>query len=270
MSSAPVGKCINFRVCAKADRREPIAVAARDANPICPICSEPLLLSTTIVNPRRNAFVAVGIVTLMLIVGVGLALRHYLTSGSIARAAVPAAVAANVPRSASAVTVAAGPGAPAPAREQTRRPSNAHRLDGVLAALPPRSPGAGISADAPSAYADLVRTARKVDVALYFQRGSGSLDDQANSDVSRLASALKADTLRGGKVVVAGFADNTGDPEYSKALSAKRAARVAAKLTAQGVTVSQTLGFGQNAPIGDNATRAGREANRRVEIFIAR
>lgn len=272
MSSAPVGKCINFRACAKADSREPISLAARDANPICPSCSEPLLVSTYVVNPRRNAFVAIGIVAVLVIAGVGLGVRHALTSSSIARAGVPAAVAETAPASTAAASIPAPNVALAGTREQTRRPANAHRVDavGTIAAAPAQNPNVTVPADAPSAYADLLRTARKVDTALYFKRGSGSLDDKASSDVSRLASALKADTLRGGKVVVAGFADNTGDPQYSNALSAKRAARVAAELASQGVPVAQTFGFGQNAPIADNGTASGREENRRVEVFVAR
>jgi phosphate transport system substrate-binding protein len=119
-------------------------------------------------------------------------------------------------------------------------------------------------------YANLLRTTDKVDFAVHFRPDSGILDDKANVDLGRLVPLLKTDRHRARKVFVAGFADNTGEPDYSIFLSTKRAQNVAALLTSQGVTVAQTFGFGQVAPVGDNATREGREKNRRVEIFMAR
>jgi phosphate transport system substrate-binding protein len=141
---------------------------------------------------------------------------------------------------------------------------------GTLAAPPLRSRAVAIPADAPPAYANLLRTADEVDFALYFKRDSDILDNKANIDVSRLVSLLNTDGYRTRKLLLAGFADNIGDPEYSKLLSARRAETVAAELTSQGVIVAQTFGFGRAVPIRDNATPEGREKNRRVEIFIAR
>jgi outer membrane protein OmpA-like peptidoglycan-associated protein len=256
MSTRPVGKCVNFRLCPKADSRQAIPVAARDANRVCPDCSEPLLVSTPVVDRRRNALVAVGIIAVLLFAGLGFALRHYLTSGSIARVAIPA----TIPVSAAAV---------ANRSVKTTSQRNVNRV-GFVAAPPLRSRTVTIPADAPPAYANLLRTADKVDFALYFKRDSDILDNKANVDVGRLVSLLKTDGYRARKVLVAGFADNTGDPEYSRFLSAKRAQTAAAELASQGVTVAQTFGFGQVAPIRDNATPEGREKNRRVEIFIAR
>jgi OOP family OmpA-OmpF porin len=283
MSSRPVGKCVNFQACSKADSREAIPVAARDANPVCPNCSQPLLITTPIVNPRRNAAVAIGIVSILLLVGLGVALKHYLTSGSGTTVAVPttiptsgssgqAAVPTTLPRS-----VVAAAGNPA----STSRPGKA--VPTVAGAAPKNASRgrAGANAggsirttvtapvDAPAAYTDLVHTADKLDFALYFQRDSGILDTKAHADLRRLEALLKTDAYRARKVLVAGFADNTGDPGYSRFLSGQRAQAVAAQLTSQGVNVAQTFGFGQIAPVGDNATREGREKNRRVEVFVA-
>jgi outer membrane protein OmpA-like peptidoglycan-associated protein len=259
MSTRPVGKCVNFQLCSQADSRQAIPLPARDANPVCPNCSQPLLVTTPVVNPRRNALVAVGIVAVLLFVGLGFALRHYFTSGSSARVAIPAAI-----------PVSAVPVANSSVR--TTSPRNVERVGvvGTVAAPPLRSRTVSIPADSPPEYANLLRAAEPVDFALSFKRDSDILDNTANVDVGRLVSLLKTAGYPAHKVFVAGFADNTGDPEYSRFLSAKRAQTVAAELAAHGVTVAQTFGFGQVAPIGDNATPEGREKNRRVEIFVGR
>jgi outer membrane protein OmpA-like peptidoglycan-associated protein len=279
MSSRPVGKCVNFRQCPKADGREAIPVAARNANPVCPNCSQALLVTTPVVNPRRNAFVAVVIVAVLLFVGLGLVLRHDLTGGSIARVAIPtpaAAPALAVAGSPSAVASAPAPVASAPVavasgRVKKTSQGNVNRVGfaGTDTERPPQSRTSTVPVDAPPAYADLLRTADKVDFTLYFKPDSEIPDNDANA-MGHLVSLLKSDGYRARKVVAAGFADKTGEPGYSRLLSAKRAQNVAAVLASQGVAVAQTFGFGQVVPVGDNATREGREKNRRVEIFVAR
>ncbi len=264
MLTRTVGRCVNFHLCPKADSREAIPLAARDANPVCPNCRQPLLVSTPVVNPRRNAFVAVGILAVLLLVGLGFALRHYLTSSSIAGVAVPT----TAPASAVAVADGSVKTTSRPNAATSRRNVNHVGPGGTGAAPPPPGRTATVPVDAPPAYANLLRTADKADFDIHFQRDSDTLDN--NVDVGRLVSLVKTDGYPARKVFVAGFADNTGDPEYSKLLSAKRAQTVAAELAAHGVTVAQTFGFGQIAPIGDNATPEGREKNRRVEIFVAR
>jgi outer membrane protein OmpA-like peptidoglycan-associated protein len=272
MSTRPVGKCVNFRQCPKADSREAIPVAASDANPVCPNCSQPLLVTTPVINPRRNALVASGIIAVVLLVGLGFIIRHYLTGGTSAPVAgAPAAVASSPVASAPAAVASSHVASTsAPVKTTSQSSPNGGGLVGSAAAPPMRSRTVTAPVDAPPKYADLLRTADKVDFAVHFRPDSGILDDKANVDLGRLMPLLKTDRYRARKVLVAGFADNTGEPDYSIFLSTKRAQNVAALLTSQGVTVAQTFGFGQVAPIGDNATREGREKNRRVEIFMAR
>jgi outer membrane protein OmpA-like peptidoglycan-associated protein len=213
-----------------------------------------------VINPRRNAFVGGGIVVVLVFVALGIALSRSVTIGSTAvRAENPNVIPT------SAVTVSGTPIKAATAGD-VRRVGFA----GTVIGSPLPSRAVPIPNDAPRAYADLLRTTDKVDFALHFDRGSGMLDQKANVDLGRLLSVLKTDAYRGRKVFVVGFADNTGGPEFSTFLSKKRAQVVAAELSSRGVAVAQTFGFGQIDPIGDNATRTGREKNRRVEIFIAR
>jgi len=71
-------------------------------------------------------------------------------------------------------------------------------------------------------------------------------------------------------VSVYGHADSTGPEDYNMQLSQRRALSVSNYLAAQGVAPGrlQAVGFGESRPIANNATDAGRSANRRVEIVI--
>jgi outer membrane protein OmpA-like peptidoglycan-associated protein len=73
------------------------------------------------------------------------------------------------------------------------------------------------------------------------------------------------------RLEIDGFTDNTGSPGYNQQLSEKRAAAVQEFLVAQGVTSNNvnTKGFGQENPVATNATAAGRQMNRRVELVVS-
>src|SRR5450631_4432978 len=202
MSTRPVGKCVNLRRCSMADSGQTFPIAARDANPVCPGCGEPLLVSTPVVNPRRNAFVAAGVVALLLLVGLGFALKHYFAGNSIASVAVPTtapassvAVANNSAQPTSAPSGAAADSSAKPtsapgvaAADNSAKPTSVKRdgSAGGVTSPPPQSHSASIPVDAPPVYADLRRTADKLDFAFQFARGSKSLDDKANADIGRL------------------------------------------------------------------------------------
>jgi outer membrane protein OmpA-like peptidoglycan-associated protein len=72
-------------------------------------------------------------------------------------------------------------------------------------------------------------------------------------------------------VDVNGHTDSTGDAEYNRRLSERRALSVANYLNGQGVDPRRfsIVGFGESQPVATNATEAGRAANRRVEIRLA-
>jgi outer membrane protein OmpA-like peptidoglycan-associated protein len=72
-------------------------------------------------------------------------------------------------------------------------------------------------------------------------------------------------------VDVNGHTDSTGDAEYNRRLSERRALSVANYLNGQGIDPRRfsIVGFGESQPVANNATEAGRAANRRVEIRLA-
>ncbi|MFP4599710.1 MAG: OmpA family protein, partial [Persicimonas sp.] len=72
------------------------------------------------------------------------------------------------------------------------------------------------------------------------------------------------------RVRIEGHTDSRGSDSYNLKLSDERAASVVDYLVDRGVSRSRmdSKGFGEDSPIEDNATEAGRAANRRVEIHI--
>lgn len=71
-------------------------------------------------------------------------------------------------------------------------------------------------------------------------------------------------------VQVNGYTDNTGSDAINNPLSVKRANAVADFLKIQGVAANRIIanGYGSANPIASNATAAGREQNRRVEVVL--
>lgn len=71
-------------------------------------------------------------------------------------------------------------------------------------------------------------------------------------------------------VHIVGHTDSTGPDDYNQRLSERRARAVADYLISRGVSAARlrTEGRGEREPRDSNATEAGRQLNRRVEIFV--
>ncbi len=104
---------------------------------------------------------------------------------------------------------------------------------------------------------------------VYFGNNSDVILEKSNAGLDKLAADLKANPgLK--KLAVEGYTDNVGNADYNKALSQRRADSVKKYLSDKGVDGSRLTseGMGPESPIADNATAAGRAANRRVEFRI--
>lgn len=71
---------------------------------------------------------------------------------------------------------------------------------------------------------------------------------------------------------IEGHTDNTASQDHNQGLSERRAASVKAWLVGYGIEESRldSLGCGENVPVADNNTEAGKAENRRVEFVIKR
>jgi OOP family OmpA-OmpF porin len=71
-------------------------------------------------------------------------------------------------------------------------------------------------------------------------------------------------------IIVTGHTDSTGSSAYNQGLSERRAASVRDYMVSRGVDAGKisSSGKGEEEPIADNKTKAGRAENRRVEIDV--
>ena len=106
------------------------------------------------------------------------------------------------------------------------------------------------------------------DSGLLFDFNSDLLRADAKNNLATFARSL--DKYPNTDVLIVGHTDSVGTDTYNAALSARRAAAAQNYLVAQGVTMSRlrSAGRGETEPIAPNATEAGRQKNRRVEVAI--
>lgn len=99
-----------------------------------------------------------------------------------------------------------------------------------------------------------------------FKTGSAQLDPSSVTVLEEVAASLKAWPMV--RVEVQGHTDNVGAAEANRNLSAQRAETVREYLIAAGVEPARltAVGYGEDLPVADNTTEAGRQTNRRVEL----
>lgn len=95
--------------------------------------------------------------------------------------------------------------------------------------------------------------------------------DVAENFVPTLQSVAKVlEEYENTLVTITGHTDSSGSAEYNQLLSEQRATSVANIILQEGIVVERLAaqGLGEDFPIADNATAAGRAENRRVEITL--
>lgn len=116
------------------------------------------------------------------------------------------------------------------------------------------------------------------DSGLLFNTGSATLSTQAQASIKKFVTNLVAEDNTF-ELAICGFTDNAGwkgcTAEQSKAknldLSQKRAESVKNQIVGSGYPASRLVsvqGFGEENPVADNSTAAGKQQNRRVEVYI--
>lgn len=102
-----------------------------------------------------------------------------------------------------------------------------------------------------------------------FTHGHTKLESAATKELKQLVQVLrdypKAD------LIVEGYTDSRGSEHQDERMSLERADLVKQTLVNDGVAATRisARGLGPADPVGDNATKAGREENRRVELVFS-
>jgi outer membrane protein OmpA-like peptidoglycan-associated protein len=109
-----------------------------------------------------------------------------------------------------------------------------------------------------------------LDSEIQFATGSATVQPGLRDTLRRIADVLNR--YPGSQVAVIGHTASTGSLEFNQRLSEARANSVRNELIAFGVRADSlvAVGRGPTEPIADNATAAGRAANRRVDLVVTR
>ena len=107
------------------------------------------------------------------------------------------------------------------------------------------------------------------DSGILFATNKATLNANSKAALDQCATLLKnnADC----DIAIYGHTDNTGSDAINNPLSVNRAKAVNSYLLGKGVSSSQIRtvdGQGSTNPVADNSTAAGRQQNRRVEIYM--
>jgi len=123
-----------------------------------------------------------------------------------------------------------------------------------------------IPTDAPADYQQFVRNSTRLSLNFRFNSGSDLLDNKSLRDLDRLTHYLAE--YPGKKLSLFGFSDSIGDASYNVQLSEHRAKQIEINLQSRGIFPTLVKGFGEKMPVASNTTKAGRDKNRRVEIWV--
>ncbi|UCD16328.1 MAG: OmpA family protein [Candidatus Zixiibacteriota bacterium] len=115
---------------------------------------------------------------------------------------------------------------------------------------------------------DLSVLEKRMILHIKYDPGSFEIDRASKGKLKDLATILRK--AYGVRVEILGFTDNIGLPEDNRNLSQKRANRVRDYLVSLGIESNRLtpVGKGEINFIASNATREGRQKNRRVELIF--
>jgi phosphate transport system substrate-binding protein len=104
--------------------------------------------------------------------------------------------------------------------------------------------------------------------AIKFQLGTDLLDPKARGDLALIVDYFRQNHLPPEGLLVIGHADSTGTHDANCYFSLSRANVVSKELATLGLQTADDEGFCDDVPVATNDTDAGRQKNRRVEIWM--
>ena len=132
----------------------------------------------------------------------------------------------------------------------------------------PRLAGTRANNGCPEIKEEVKKRIEKAALQIYFAPGSAKLLAKSNKSLNEVVNILQTDTDL--KLDINGHTDNTGKADKNQVLSENRAKSVYDYLLKKGIAEGKlkSAGLGQDQPVADNKTAAGRTKNRRVELLL--
>jgi peptidoglycan-associated lipoprotein len=105
--------------------------------------------------------------------------------------------------------------------------------------------------------------------AIHFAFDSYTIGSEERGKIERVADFMQTASST---IVLAGFTDERGTPEYNRGLGERRAQAVRAALINAGGNASrlQTVSFGSEMPVDSGASESAWSKNRRTEFGVVR
>jgi outer membrane protein OmpA-like peptidoglycan-associated protein len=136
-----------------------------------------------------------------------------------------------------------------------------------------KTPGAQAQQNPKDAQTYLANVQRRIPVPtqkfiIQCEHDSTDVEDQGRAALDVIAEfvALYPAT----RLIIRGYTDSQGDPNYNMSLSASRARQGKTLMVSKGIDPLniQTIGMGSSNPIASNQTHEGRRLNRRIEVEL--
>jgi len=107
------------------------------------------------------------------------------------------------------------------------------------------------------------------EMTFYYKRADANLSADDKLQLDRVVNFLNANPTL--SIIIEGHTSTLGATVYNQKLSETRANNSVKYLVSKGIDVSRlkSIGYGEQFPIGDNATEEGRAQSRRVVMKIA-
>ncbi len=155
-------------------------------------------------------------------------------------------------------------------RSTTRQPMTA---DGLRLINAIQGAGEDVSLADLKRLVDQMEGADRLSLTFRFEDGAATLDANSRENLIDLARLIAAGQFRDLSLVLAGFSDGSGQADANFDLSLIRATGVLDALKLAAPDLAENLlprveAFGEALPMACDATAAGRQLNRRVELWV--
>ncbi|MBZ0326337.1 MAG: OmpA family protein [Altibacter sp.] len=132
----------------------------------------------------------------------------------------------------------------------------------------PDVPGTVANKGCPEVTVEIIQQLNDYSKTVLFDLGKSTIRQESYAVLQNIANIMKE--YPNADFVIEGHTDSQGSDKTNQKLSDDRAASVRNYLTTIGMDASRlsSIGYGESRPIATNATKAGRQQNRRVEISL--